>query len=156
MNPGTFITVEPLGRPMALRPTKVLMVAILLVVAFWATVYLLAFMSLEDPEPDPFEMTMVVSGTEANSTDGNLTDVALWVAVAIGEPKPRWDRVDVSLEHAGGNVTLLPPRYEVDDLDGNGKITEGDLLKLHALSSEEANGTVVLAKGGRTIGTVRL
>lgn len=141
---------------MALRPTKVLMAAILLVVAFWASVYLLAFMSLEDEGPGPFEMTMVVTGTEANATDGNLTDVALWVAVATGAPKPRWDTVSVSLEHAGGNATLLPPRYVLEDVDGNGRVSEGDLITIHGLSAEEVAGTVVLAKGGRTIGTVRL
>jgi hypothetical protein len=141
---------------MVLRPTKVLMAAILLVVAFWASVYLLAYLSLEDPDPDPFKMTLVVSGTETNATDGNLTDVVLWVAVAKGEPRPRWEGVDVSLEHPGGNVTLLPPRYQVDDLDGNGRVSEGDMLSLHALSPEEARGTVTLASGGRTIGTVRL
>jgi hypothetical protein len=141
---------------MALRPTRVLMVAILLVVAFWVTVYLLAFMSLEDEGSEPFEMTMVVSGTEANATDGNLTDVALWVAVATGGPKPRWDNVDVTLEHTGGNVTLLPPRISLEDVDGNGRVSEGDLITLYGLSAGEAAGTVVLVNGGRTIGTVKL
>lgn len=141
---------------MALRPTKVLMVAILLVVAFWVTVYLLAYTSLEDPGPEPFEMTLVVSGTEPNATDGNLTDMVLWVAVATGEPKPLWDKVDVTLEHSGGITTLLPPKGVLEDVDGNKRVSQGDLITLHALSPEEANGTVTLAKEGRTIGTVRL
>ncbi len=141
---------------MALRPTKVLLVAIVLVVIFWTAVYLIALLSLEDPEPDEFRMTLMVSGKEVNATDGDLTDVVLWVAVANGEPKPRWERVDVTLEHAGGGTTLLPPRLQVDDHDGNGKVSEGDLLTLSGLIAEEAEGTVVLSVEGKAIGTVRL
>ena len=141
---------------MALRPTKVLLVAILLVVVFWAVVYLLASLTLEDPEPDPFRMTLMVSSSGENSTDGNLTDVVLWVAVANGEPKPRWERVDVTLENTGEGVPLLPPRLRVDDQDGNGRVSEGDLLTLGGLTREEAGGTVTLSTGDEAIGTVRL
>ena len=139
-----------------MRPTKVLLVAILLVVAFWATVYLLAYLSLEDPEPDPFKMTLVVSGSETNTTDENLTDAVLWVAVANGQPKPRWDRVDVTLVHTGGLVTELYPRYELDDQDGDGRVSEGDLLLFPGLNADEAEGTVTLSVEGKAIGTVRL
>jgi hypothetical protein len=132
------------------------MAAILLVVAFWATVYLLAFLQVDDPGPEAFRMTLVVSGNEGNTTDGNLTDVVLWVAVATGEPKPAWDRVDVVLELPGSNVTMGPARLRVVDQDGNGRVSEGDLLHLNALTAEEAGGTVTLQKGGEVIGTVRL
>jgi hypothetical protein len=141
---------------MAWRPSKVLMAAILLVVAFWATVYFLAFLQVDDPGPEPFRMTLVVSGTEANATDGNLTDVVLWVAVANGEPKPRWSGVDVVLSQQGSNVTMVPPRLEVVDQDGNGKVSEGDLLHLNALTADETGGTVTLQEEGRVIGTVKL
>ena len=128
----------------------------LLVVAFWATVYLLAYLAVDDPGPDPFRMTLMVSGAEENATDGKLTDVILWVAVANGEPKPRWNEVDVVLDSDAGNETLVPPRLRIDDQDGNGRLSEGDLLALYALSTEEAGGTVTLWKDEKAIGTVNL
>ena len=141
---------------MALRPSKVVMAAVLLVVAFWATVYLLAYLSVDDPGPDPFRMTLMVSGAEENATDGKLTDVVLWIAVANGEPKPRWNAVDVVLDSDAGSETLVPPRLRIDDQDGNGRLSEGDLLALHALTTEEAEGTVTIWKDGKAIGTVNL
>jgi hypothetical protein len=141
---------------MALRPRTVVLAATLLVVAFWATVYLLAYLQVGDPEPDPFRMTLMVSDTEPNAVDGNLTDVVLWVAVANGEPKPRWSRVEVVLESAAGTDTIEPPRLEMDDQDGNGKVSEGDLISLPGLTSEEMEGTVTLWKDGKAIGSVRL
>ncbi len=141
---------------MALRPSKVVMAAVLLVVAFWATVYLLAYLSVDDSGPDPFRMTLSVSGAEENATDGTLTDVVLWIAVANGEPKPRWNEVDVVLDSDEGNETLVPPRLRIDDQDGNGRLSEGDLLALHALTTEEAEGTVTIWKDGKAIGTVNL
>ena len=141
---------------MALRPSKVVMAAVLLVVAFWATVYLLAYLSVDDPGPGPFRMTLMVSGAEENATDGNLTDVVLWIAVANGEPKPRWNAVDVVLDSDAGSETLVPPRLRIDDQDGNGRLSEGDLLALHALTTEEAEGTVTIWKDGKAIGTVNL
>ena len=128
----------------------------LLVVAFWATVYLLAYLSVDDPGPDPFRMTLMVSGAEENVTDGELTDVVLWIAVANGEPKPRWNAVDVVLDSDAGSETLVPPRLRIDDQDGNGRLSEGDLLALHALTTEEAEGTVTIWKDGKAIGTVNL
>ncbi len=141
---------------MALRPSKVVMAAVLLVVAFWATVYVLAYLSVDDPGPGPFRMTLIVSGAEENATDGNLTDVVLWIAVANGEPKPRWNAVDVVLDSDAGSETLVPPRLRTDDQDGNGRLSEGDLLALHALTTEEAKGTVTIWKDGKAIGTVNL
>ena len=141
---------------MALRPSKVVMAAVLLVVAFWATVYLLAYLTVDDPGPDPFRMTLIVSGADENSTDGNLTDVVLWIAVANGEPKPRWNEVDVVLDSDAGSETLVPPRLRIDDQDGNGRLSEGDLFALHALTTEEAEGTVTIWKDGKAIGTVNL
>jgi hypothetical protein len=130
------------------------LVALLMVAIVLTFLYVLA--SLQDPEPDPFRMTLMVSDSEANATDTNLTDVVLWVAVANGEPKPRWSEVEVFLETPSGNVTLVPPRLRVDDQDDNGRISEGDLLWLAALTAEEANGTVILGAEGEVIGTVRL
>jgi hypothetical protein len=141
---------------MAQRPSKVVMAAVLLVVAFWATVYVLAYLSVDDPGPGPFRMTLIVSGAEENATDGNLTDVVLWIAVANGEPKPRWNAVDVVLDSDAGSETLVPPRLRTDDQDGNGRLSEGDLLALHALTTEEAKGTVTIWKDGKAIGTVNL
>ena len=141
---------------MALRPRTVVLAAALLVVAFWATVYLLAYLQVGEPEPDPFRMTLMVSDTEPNATDGNLTDVVLWVAVANGEPKPRWSQVEVVVESTAGTETIVPPRLDVDDQDGNGKVSEGDLVSLSGLTSEQAGGTVTLWKDGKAIGSVRL
>jgi len=138
---------------MALRPSHLWLAALVLLVAA-VVVMVLA----PDPEEDkdPFRMTLIVSGTDANSTDGNLTDVVLWVAVANGEPKPRWSRVEVILMSAAGEETLVPPRLRIDDQDGDGRVSEGDLLMLSALTVEEAEGTVTLWKGGEAIGTVKL
>jgi hypothetical protein len=132
------------------------MAAILLVVAFWATVYILAYLQVDEPEPDDFRMTLVVSDSMTNTTDGNLTDVVLWVAVASGEPKPRWAQVEVALETSGGSETLVLPGYRIDDQDGNGRVSEGDLLLLSALDADQASGTVTLSTEDGTIGTVRL
>jgi hypothetical protein len=141
---------------MALRPRTVVLAAALLVVAFWATVYFLAYLQVGEPDADPFRMTLLVSASEPNANDGNLTDVVLWVAVANGEPKPRWSGVELGLEHPTGNVTLWIPRVDVDDLDGNGRVSEGDLISLPGLTSEQAGGTVTLWRDGRAIGTVRI
>ena len=138
---------------MALRPSHLWLAALVLLVA--AVVVMVLAPDAEE-DTDPFRMTLLVSGTDANSTDGNLTDVVLWVAVANGEPKPRWSKVDVILESAAGIETLVPPRLRIDDQDGNGRVSEGDLLILSALTVEEAEGTVTLWKGGEAIGTVRL
>ena len=138
---------------MALRPSHLWLAALVLLVAA-VVVMVLA----PDPEEDkdPFRMTLIVSGTDANSTDGNLTDVVLWVAVANGEPKPRWSRVEVILMSVAGEETLVPPRLRIDDQDGDGRVSEGDLLMLSALTVEEAEGSVTLWRGGEAIGTVRL
>ncbi len=138
---------------MALRPSHLWLAALVLLVAAVVVMVL-----VPDPgeDTDPFRMTLVVSGTDANSTDGNLTDVVLWVAVANGEPKPRWSRVEVILMSVAGEETLVPPRLRIDDQDGDGRVSEGDLLILSALTAEEAEGTVTLWKGGEAIGTVKL
>lgn len=138
---------------MALRPSHLWLAALVLLVAA-VVVMVLA----PDPEEDkdPFRMTLIVSGTDANSTDGNLTDVVLWVAVANGEPKPRWSRVEVILMSVAGEETLVPPRLRINDQDGDGRVSEGDLLMLSALTVEEAEGSVTLWRGGEAIGTVRL
>jgi len=66
-----------------------------------------------EQEPDPFSMTLLVSSSDANGTDENLTDIVLWVAVAQGEPKPSWSEVGITLESALGNETLSPPKLEL-------------------------------------------
>ena len=141
---------------MALRPRTVVLAAALLVVAFWVTVYLLAYTQVGDLEPDPFRMTLVVSDTEPNTIDGNLTDVVLWVAVSNGGPKPRWSQVELGVEYPTGNNTLWISQLDVNDQDGNGKVSEGDLISLPGLTSEQAGGTVTLWLDGRAIGSVRL
>ncbi|UCC92652.1 MAG: hypothetical protein JSW25_08305 [Thermoplasmata archaeon] len=141
---------------MARGPSRVWIVAIVLVAAFWATVYILAYLQVDEPGPDEFRMTLMVSGSEANATDGNLTDVVVWVAVANGEPKPRWTGVEVTLETPSGSEVMAPPRLRIEDQDGNGRVSEGDLLTLYALDAEEASGTVILSTEDGPIGTVRL
>jgi len=141
---------------MALRPRTVVLAAALLVVAFWATVYLLASLQVGEPGPEAFRMTLMMSDTEPNATDGNLTDVVLWVAVTNGEPRPRWSRVEVAVMTSTGNETIVPPWLDVDDQDGNGRVSEGDLLTLYGLTAEQAGGTVTLWKDGEAIGSVRL
>jgi hypothetical protein len=139
---------------MAARPLY-LVAYILVAAAVVLSVYAWYLMEGE-PEPDPFHITMVVSDTGVNQTDGNLTDVIIWVAVANGEPKPRWSDVEVMLESPEGNGTLAPPQLRIDDQDGNGRVTEGDLLRLNALASNEMEGDVTLVTDGRAIGTVSL
>ncbi len=110
----------------------------------------------QEQEPDPFSMTLLVSDSDANGTDENLTDVVLWVAVAQGEPKPKWSEVDVRLESALGNETLSPPKLDISDQDENGRVTQGDLLRLSGLEPIEMQGRVTLWTDGRAIGMVEL
>jgi len=109
-----------------------------------------------EQEPDPFSMTLLVSSSDANGTDENLTDIVLWVAVAQGEPKPSWSEVGITLESALGNETLSPPKLELSDQDDNGRVTQGDLLRLYGLTPIETQGRVTLSTDGRAIGTVEL
>lgn len=138
---------------MALRPSHLWLAALVLLVT---AIVVMVFAPDPEGDADPFKMTLLVSGSDANSTDGNLTDVVLWVAVASGEPEPRWSKVDVVLESAAGEETLVSPRVRIDDQDGNGRISQGDLLTLSALTADEADGKVTLWRGGKAIGTVRL
>ena len=110
----------------------------------------------EEEDPDPFSMSLVETGCEANGTDGNLTDIILWVAVSHGRPRPSWEGLEVRIEMNGGFETLSAPALSIDDQDGNGKVTEGDLLLLRGLQDDLAQGRVVLIKGARTIGSVEL
>lgn len=132
-----------------------LVASILVAAAVVLSVYAWYLMG-EETEPDPFHVTLLVTDTGANATDENLTDIIIWAAVANGEPKPRWSEVEVTLESPAGNETLSPPKLEIDDQDGNGRVTEGDLLRIHALTSTEIQGKVTLWTGGRAIGTVNL
>jgi hypothetical protein len=136
-------------RPFTLVAICLVAVAAVLVGYAW---YLI---NLEE-EPDPFSMTLLVSSSDVNGTEENLTDVVLWVAVAQGEPKPRWSEVEVSLESALGNETLSPPKLEISDQDDNGRVTQGDLLRLYGLTPIEMQGTVTLWTDGRAIGKVEL
>ena len=139
---------------MAIRPLNALVAA--LVVVALALVGYWYYLATQEPDPQPFHMTVLVSGTEANATDENATDVQLWIAVAVGEPKPPWADVEVTLESAEGCQTLVPPRLRIDDQDGNGRVTEGDLLLLYSLDPVEAQGEVTLWNGERAIGKVEL
>jgi hypothetical protein len=134
----------------------VVLAAALLVVAFWATVYLLAYLQVGEPDDDPFRMTLMVSGSEPNATDGNLTDVVVWVAVSNGAPKPRWSQLEVAVESTAGNETIVPPQLDVNDQDGNGRVSEGDLVTLSGLTTHMAGGTLTLWMDGKAIGSVKL
>ncbi len=139
---------------MAVRPLY-LVAFILVAAAVVLSAYAWYLINLE-LEPDPFSMTLLVSSSDANGTDENLTDIVLWVAVAQGEPKPSWSEVGISLESALGNETLSPPKLDVSDQDDNGRVTEGDLLRLYGLTLIETQGRVTLSTDGRAIGTVEL
>jgi len=141
---------------MALRPAHFFAAAILLVAGTIAVAWVLASLQDGDEEQDPFRMTLLVSEVDANGTDPNLTDVHLWVAVVNGGPRPRWSSVDVRIDHAAGNDTLVPPQLVIDDVDGNGRVSEGDLLTLNALDTDMASGTVTLSREDKAIGTVSL
>ena len=110
----------------------------------------------KEEEQDPFSMSLVETGREANGTDGNLTDVTLWVAVSHGRPRPSWEGMEVRIETGGGSETLSDPSLAIQDLDGNGRVTEGDLLLLWGLGDDLSHGRVVLFKGARTIGSVEI
>ena len=141
---------------MALRPAHFFAAAILLVAGTIAVAWVLASLQDGDEEQEPFRMTLLVSEVDANGTDPNLTDVRLWVAVVNGGPRPRWSSVDVRIDHAAGNDTLVPPQLVIDDVDGNGRVSEGDLLTLNALNTDMASGTVTLSREDKAIGTVSL
>ena len=133
------------------------MLAGMALIAFTLVLFVSLRLSLPDAEePDPFSMSMVETGREANGTDGNLTDVTLWVAVAHGRPRPSWEGMEARIDMDGGSETLSGPSLSIQDLDGNGKVTEGDLVLLWGLGDDLTQGTVVLFKGARTIGSVEL
>jgi hypothetical protein len=139
---------------MAVRPLYLVAFSLVALAAVLGA-YAWYLINLEQ-EPDPFSMTLLVSSSVTNVTDENLTDVVLWVAVAQGEPKPRWSGVEVRLESALGNETLSPPKLDVSDQDDNGRVTQGDLLRLNGLTPIEMQGSVTLWTDGRAIGTVEL
>jgi hypothetical protein len=133
------------------------MFVILALIAFTLVMFIaLRFILPEEEEPDPFSMSMVETGREANETDGNLTDITLWVAVSHGRPRPSWEGMEVRIEMDGGYETLSAPSLAIDDQDGNGRVTEGDLILLRGLGLDLSQGRVVLIKGARTIGSVEL
>jgi len=141
---------------MALRPVHFFAAAVLLVAGTMAVAWVLGTLQEGKEDQEPFRMTLLVSGTDANGTDLNLTDARLWVAVVIGGPRPKWSVVDVRIENGTRNDTLVPPRLMIEDVDGNGRVSEGDLLTLNALTPDMASGTVTLLREGRAIGTVSL
>ncbi len=140
---------------MALRPAHFFVAAILLVAGSLTAAWVLTSLQDDDEEQDPFRMTLLVTEVDTNGTDANLSDAHLWVAVVNGGPRPRWSTVDVRIDHAAGNETLYPPRVVIEDVDGNGRVSEGDLLILNALTTDMASGTVTLMREGEAIGTVR-
>jgi hypothetical protein len=139
---------------MAIRPLN-LAAYILIVAAVVLGVYAWFLMG-QEPEPEPFRSTLVISDTWTDPESVGTTNVLIWVAVANGEPKPRWSNVEQVLESPEGNRTLAPPQLEVDDQDGNGRVTEGDLIRVYELTSTEMMGTLTLRMDGTTIGTVKL
>ena len=137
------------------RRTVWMALGIIAVASIVASVLLLP-LPVEE-EPDPFHATILLEGIGPNATDASRLDAAIWVAVSAGEPKPRWDAVDVVAMQGALNETLAAPALEVDDLDGNGRLTEGDFLHLSGIPGAYWNGTVVLiTPGGSTIGSVEL
>jgi hypothetical protein len=137
------------------RRTVWMVVGIIAVASIVASVLL--FPVPVEEEPDPFHATLLLEGIGPNATDASRLDAAIWVAVSAGEPKPRWDVVDVVATQGTLNETLAAPALEVNDLDGDGHLTEGDLLHLSGIPGAYWNGTVViLTPGGSTIGSVEL
>ncbi len=110
-----------------------------------------------EEEPDPFHATLLLEGVEPNATDASRLDAAIWVAVSAGKPKPVWGEVEVVARNGALNRTLGPPELEVDDLDGNGKLTEGDLVHLNGIPGAYWEGDVTLyTPSGAAIGSVEL
>lgn len=113
---------------------------------------------LDDPQAeedaDPFHMTLLLSGIEANGTDGNLTDAALWVAVVGGEPRPFWADLQVTQGAVTGTPALGPPVLVIDDQDGDGVVTEGDLVYLYGLDAPVDGGSIALWADGQLIAEV--
>ncbi len=131
--------------------------AIAVIIAFGVIVMFGFWLSLPDEvEDDPFSMSLLETWRGANSTDANLTDVNLWVAVVNGRPRPLWEDVEMRIETGGAYEALGPPRLDIDDQDGNGKVTEGDMLLLRGLDAELSHGRFVILKGARTIGTMEI
>jgi hypothetical protein len=127
---------------------------ILLVVSITATV-LLWPTPVED-RPDAFHAIVLLLDAQPNETDPSHLDAAMWVAVAAGEPKPRWSRVDVVAAKGASCETVHPPVLEVDDLDHDGLLTRGDIVHLNGLAGAYWNGTVTLRDGNETIGSVSI
>jgi hypothetical protein len=99
-------------------------------------------------------MTLLQSGLEVNGTDANLTDVALWVAVVGGEPRPPWVDLVVTLGDVEGSPVLGPPSLVIEDQDDDGRVTEGDLLYLYGLEQPVRGRSIALWEDGQLIGKV--
>ena len=110
----------------------------------------------EEEEPDPFYATFLLSEAAVNATDPSRLDAAIWVAVAGGEPKPRWAEVDVIARDSGTCRTLAAPVLEVDDLDTDGRVTQGDIVHISGLEGAFWDADVSFVRLGNTIGSVRI
>jgi hypothetical protein len=128
------------------------------VVAGVLTALAVATWFLDDPQveegADPFHMTLLLSGAEANGTDGNLTDAALWVAVVGGEPRPPWADLRFTLGAVAGSQAMGPPVLVLDDQDGDGVVTEGDLIFLYGLDAPVDGGSIALWVDGQLLAEV--
>jgi hypothetical protein len=134
-------------RPLTILTAIMVLAAVVLLGLYWAQL-------VKEPEPDPFHMTLVVSSDATNASDPNLTDLVLWVAVAGGTPHPRWTAVSLMAGPEGSLATVEPPRLLVDDQDGDGRISEGDLLWVFGLDTGLVEGGFSLVQGERVIAKV--
>jgi hypothetical protein len=127
---------------------------ILLVASIAATILL--WPTPVEQSPEPFYATVLLLDAQPNATNPTHLDAAIWVAVAAGEPKPRWSHVDVMASNGALCETVLPPVLEVSDLDHDGLLTRGDVVHLNGLAGAYWNGTVTLRDGNGTIGSVSI
>ncbi len=137
------------NRPMRMAVFLVALASITATILLWPV-------PAEEEDPDPFYATFLLSEATANSTDPSRLDAAIWVAVAGGEPKPRWAEVDVVATDSGTCRTLAAPVLEVDDLDTDGRVTRGDVVHLNGLEGTFWGADVAFVRMGVTIGSVRI
>jgi hypothetical protein len=135
---------------------KMRMAVFLVAVASVTATILLWPVPADEEEPDPFYATFLLSEAAANATDPSRLDAAIWVAVAGGEPKPRWAEVEVVARDSGTCRTLASPVLEVDDVDANGRMTRGDVVHINGLEGSFWGTDVAFVRLGITIGSVRI
>jgi hypothetical protein len=85
-------------------------------------------------------------------------NVSLWVATVGGEPRPRWSDLRLTANSTTTGREVSPTGVELHDLDGDGRVSEGDVLFLRGLDERllDERGEIILWSDGLAIATSKV